>query len=180
MKVKNQKCIRRLSYKSLWATRKRNVIAIFAIALTTLLFTSLFTILMSLNESYETYNFRQVGGYSDGTFKELSEEQVEKISAHPGIREAGERIVCGFCTTGVFGKVPAEVSYMDKNCTKWSYATPTTGREPEKSNEIAMDTVALKLLGVTPELGAKVTIEYQAGDKTNEGFQETDTGNMMI
>lgn len=78
MKVKNQKCIRRLSYKSLWATRKRNVIAIFAIALTTLLFTSLFTILMSLNESYETYNFRQVGGYSDGTFKELSEEQVEK------------------------------------------------------------------------------------------------------
>ncbi len=84
MKVKNQKCIRRLSYKSLWATRKRNVIAIFAIALTTLLFTSLFTILMSLNESYETYNFRQVGGYSDGTFKELSEEQVEKIAAHPG------------------------------------------------------------------------------------------------
>lgn len=175
MKVKNQKCIRRLSYKSLWASRKRNVIAIFAIALTTLLFTSLFTILMSLNASYETYNFRQVGGYADGTFKELSEEQVEKISAHPGIREAGERIVCGFCTTGVFGKVPAEVSYMDKNCTKWSYATPTTGREPEKSNEIAMDTVALKLLGVTPELGAKVTIEYQAGDKTNGGFQETDT-----
>ena len=79
MKVKNQKCIRRLSYKSLWATRKRNVIAIFAIALTTLLFTSLFTILMSLNESYETYNFRQVGGYSDGTFKEVSEEQVEEM-----------------------------------------------------------------------------------------------------
>ena len=66
MKVKNQKCIRRLSYKSLWASRKRNVIAIFAIALTTLLFTSLFTILMSLNASYETYNFRQAGGYSDG------------------------------------------------------------------------------------------------------------------
>ena len=38
-----------------------------------------------------------------------------------------------------------------------------------------MDTVALKLLGVTPELGAKVTIEYQAGDKTNGGFQKTDT-----
>lgn len=87
MKVKNQKCIRRLSYKSLWATRKRNVIAIFAIALTTLLFTSLFTILMSLNESYETYNFRQAGGYADGTFKELSEEQVEKYQY---IRESGK------------------------------------------------------------------------------------------
>ena len=175
MKVKNQKCIRRLSYKSLWASRKRNMIAIFAIALTTLLFTSLFTILMSLNASYETYNFRQAGGYADGTFKELSEEQVEKIAAHPGIKAVGERIVCGFSTSGVFGKVPAEVSYMDKNCTKWSYAAPTTGREPEQENEIAMDTTALKLLGVTPELGAKVSFGYQVGDKSHERFEETDT-----
>ena len=25
---------------------------------------------------------------------------------------------------------------MDANCTKWSYATPTTGKEPQKENEI--------------------------------------------
>ena len=42
MRVKNRKCIRRLSFKSLWASRKRNIIAICAIALTTLMFTSLF------------------------------------------------------------------------------------------------------------------------------------------
>jgi len=59
MRVKNRKCIRRLSFKSLWASRKRNIIAICAIALTTLMFTSLFTIMMSVNVSYETYNFRQ-------------------------------------------------------------------------------------------------------------------------
>lgn len=34
MRVKNRKCIRRLSFKSLWASRKRNIIAICAIALT--------------------------------------------------------------------------------------------------------------------------------------------------
>lgn len=38
MRVKNRKCIRRLSFKSLWASRKRNIIAICAIALTTLMF----------------------------------------------------------------------------------------------------------------------------------------------
>lgn len=59
MRVKNRKCIRRLSFKSLWASRKRNIIAICAIALTTLMFTSLFTIMLSVNSSYETYNFRQ-------------------------------------------------------------------------------------------------------------------------
>ena len=62
MNVKNRKCIRKLSLKSLYANRRRNLIAIFAIALTTLLFTSMFTIVLSLNASYETYQFRQVGG----------------------------------------------------------------------------------------------------------------------
>lgn len=47
MRVKNRKCIRRLSFKSLWASRKRNIIAICAIALTTLMFTSLFTIMLA-------------------------------------------------------------------------------------------------------------------------------------
>ena len=126
MRVKNRKCIRRLSFKSLWASRKRNIIAICAIALTTLMFTSLFTIMLSVNSSYEIYNFRQAGGYSDGIFKDLSREQADKIAAHKGVKASGERIVCGFSSSDVFGKVAAEVSYMDKNCTKWSYATPTT------------------------------------------------------
>ena len=172
MRVKNRKCIRRLSFKSLWASRKRNIIAICAIALTTLMFTSLFTIMLSVNSSYETYNFRQAGGYSDGSFKDLSREQADKIAAHKGIKASGERIVCGFSSSDVFGKVVAEVSYMDKNCTKWSYATPTTGKEPQKENEISMDTTALRLLGVEPELGANVTITYQAG---NGGMPQTDS-----
>ena len=36
MRVKNRKCIRRLSFKSLWASRKRNIIAICAIAMAAL------------------------------------------------------------------------------------------------------------------------------------------------
>ena len=175
MRVKNRKCIRRLSFKSLWASRKRNIIAICAIALTTLMFTSLFTIMLSVNSSYETYNFRQAGGYSDGNFKDLSREQADKIAAHKGIKASGERIVCGFSSSDVFGKVAAEVSYMDKNCTKWSYAAPTTGKEPQKENEIAMDTTALRLLGVEPKLGTNVTITYQAGNGTDTGIPQTDS-----
>lgn len=81
MKVSNQKCIRRLSFRFLRANRRRNRIAVFAIALTTLLFTSLFTIVLSLNSSYETYQFRQLGGYAHGTFKDVSPEQAERIAA---------------------------------------------------------------------------------------------------
>ena len=51
--------------------------SVFAIALTTLLSTSMFTIVLSLNASYETYRFRQAGGYAHGTFKDVSTEQVD-------------------------------------------------------------------------------------------------------
>ena len=47
MKVSNSKCVRHLAWKSLQASRARNLIAIAAIALTAVLFTSLFTIALS-------------------------------------------------------------------------------------------------------------------------------------
>lgn len=175
MNVKNRKCIRQLSFKSLWASRKRNIIAIIAIALTTLLFTSLFTVVMSLNSSYETYQFRQIGGYSHGSFKDVTEEQAAAIAAHPKVKESGARTVIGIITEGVFAKTPAEVSYMDTNCTKWSYAQPTTGHMPESVKEIAMDTRSLELLGITPELGAEIQLTYTVSDKNQSGFDVTDT-----
>ena len=156
MNVKNRKCIKKLSWRSLWASRKRNIIAIIAIALTALLFTSLFTIVMSINSSYENYTFRQVGGCNHGTFKEVTEEQAQAISGHPKVKAVGIRTTIGFMDRGVFAKVPSEISYMDENCTQWSFAKPTTGRMPKIGKEITMDTAALKLLGIQPELGAEI------------------------
>lgn len=176
MKVKNQKCIRKLSRKTLYAYRKRNLIAVFAIVLTTILFTTLFTIVLSINASYETYQFRQIGGYNHGSFKDVNDEQIAAISTHKNVKETGVRMLIGVAMTGVFGKTPAEISYMDANCTKWSYAAPTTGRMPESGKEIAMDTNALALLGITPELGAQVPLTYNITDKdTGVGPERTET-----
>lgn len=175
MNVKNRKCIRKLSWRSLWASRKRNIIAIIAIALTALLFTSLFTIVMSINSSYEMYTFRRVGGYCHGTFKEVTEEQIENISAHSNVKAAGKRITIGYIDSGIFAKAPAEVSFMDDNCTEWSFAEPTTGHKPQGRNEITMDTHALKLLGVEPEVGAEIELTYTVGALSEMPYEKTDT-----
>ena len=175
MKVKNGSCIRRLSRKMLKASKRRNRIAIFAIALTTLLFTSIFTVGMSLNESYEMFQFRQIGGCNHGTFKQVDEQKAEAIASSKRVKQVGERRMAGFASDGVFGKVPAEISYMDANETKWSFAEPETGRMPERGNEIAMDTAALKLLGVEPKLGDTVTLTWDVGDQAQEAYEKTDT-----
>ena len=109
------------------------------------------------------------------TGKDVSPEQAERIAAHPKVKATGVRKVIGITAEGVFAKIPAEISYMDANCTKWSYATPTTGRMPESGKEVAMDTAALQLLGVTPELGAEVTVSYSITDKDQTAFTVTDT-----
>lgn len=174
MNVKNRKCIRKLSWRFLWASRKRNMIAIIAIALTALLFTSLFTIVMSMNSSYEMYTFRQVGGYCHGTFKEVTEEQIENISAHPKVKATGKRITIGYMDSGIFAKAPAEVSFMDDNCTEWSFATPIVGHQPQGKKEITMDTYALKLLGVAPELGAEIELSFTVGSLSAMPYEKTD------
>lgn len=175
MKVRNKKAIRRLSIRTLRASGKRNMIAAAAIALTTLLFTSLFTIALSINASYETYTFRQIGGYSHGTFKEVSEVQAKRLSEASKVKAAGERKTLGTLTEGGFSKVPAELSFMDENCAKWSYIDFEKGEAPQKENEIVMDTEALKLLGVKPEIGAKVTLTYDKGDQSQDLGKRTDT-----
>lgn len=179
MNVKNRKCIKRLSWRSLWASRNRNIIAIIAIALTTLMFTSLFTIGMSINSSYEMYSFRQIGGYCHGSFNNVTEEQIQKISEHSNIKAVGKRIITGYIGSEGFAKVPAEVSYMDDNCAEWSFAKPVTGHSPKGEKDITMDTQSLKLLGVEPKLGAKIELTYTVGLFTNETYEKTDTFNLV-
>lgn len=177
MNVKNKRCIRNLSFKQLRSGKSRNLIAVFAIALTTLLFTSLFTIALSLNASYEEYTFRQIGGYSHGTFKDLDEAKIKALSGHRKVKEYGLRKVCGILTEAPFAKTPAEISWMDANNTRWSYATPTTGRMPESGMEISMDTEALKKLGIPARLGEQVTLSYTT-DSTGlsaDGLPRRDT-----
>ncbi len=63
-KVRNQKAVRRLSLRSFVANRTRNIVAIIAIALTTILFTTLFTVIISLNYASQQHTMRLVGGYA--------------------------------------------------------------------------------------------------------------------
>ena len=97
--VQNRGCIRRLSDKSLKAAKTRNRIAVLAIALTTILFTSLFTIAASINYSFQQQNFRQAGGDMHGSFKDVTEEQMEELRHDPLVKESGARLLVGMTSS---------------------------------------------------------------------------------
>ncbi len=172
MKVANRKCIRRLSMKSMKATGTRNLIAIFAIALTTLLFTSLFTIALSINDAIQQANFRQAGGWSHGGFKYLTQQQFDEIKTDPLIKQYGLRRFVGRPEGPPFLKSHVEIGYSDVNQAHWMYCDPVEGHLPvEGTNEAATDTQVLELLGVEPILGSEFTLTFDVdGTEVTEAF----------
>ena len=172
MNVSNRGCIRRLSLRSLLASRTRNLVAVLAIALTATLFTSLFTIALSINEGIQQNNFRQAGGWSHGTFKYLTEEQFETLKDDPLIAQWGLRRFLGMPTEIPFNKDHVEIGYSDANQAHWMYCDPVEGHLPQEgTNEAATDTHVLDLLGIEPELGAEFTVTfYVDGHETTQTF----------
>ena len=172
MKVSNRKCIRHLAWKSLLSNRARNLVAIAAIALTAVLFTSLFTIALSINEGFQQSNFRQAGGFSHGGFKYITEAQAEALRSDPLIAQWGERRFLGMPAAAPFNKSHVEVSYADANEAHWMYCDPIEGTLPEEgTDQAATDTRVLELLGIEPEIGAKFTLTFDVdGHETTQSF----------
>ena len=170
LNVPNKRCIRRLSDRSLKAAKTRNIIAVIAIALTTVLFTSLFTIAMSINDSFQQGNFRQAGGDNHGTFKDLTEAQVAELRDDPLIQESGTRLMVGMTSDDPpFNKSHIEVSYMDPTQAKHYFIEPVEGRLPaEGTDEAAADTRVLSLLGVEPKIGARFTLPIAIDGNTED------------
>ena len=159
IKVSNGKCIRRLGIRSMKAARTRNIVAVLAIALTTILFTSLFTIAASINYSYQQENFRRMGGDGHGAIKDITWEQAEAFRKDPLIVDSWGRLFVGTLDQPPFNKSHVEVSYIEPKGAPHYFCQPVEGTLPrEGTDEAATDTHVLALLGVEPEIGAKITL----------------------
>ncbi len=160
-KNNNKSIIKKLIKNSIKANKTRNIFAISAIIITTILFTSLFTIGMGIKNSIEQQTMRQVGGYANGTFKYLTQQQLDKIRKHPSIKEFGYSIMLNSAENKELLKHYTEIRYATDTQAKMFFSSPTTGKMPEKENEIATDTAVIDSLGgVKKKIGEKVRVEY--------------------
>lgn len=170
MQVANRACVRKIAMRSLRAFKTRNMVAVLAIVLTTMMFTALFAITISINDSLQQSNFLMSGGDDHGDFKNLTKEQMEQLQKDPLIKESDTRLFLGMGTGSAFRKTQVEISYMDAKAVKHYFCTPTHGQVPkEGTNQVMTDTRVLKLLGIKPKVGEQVTITYEIGqDSANK------------
>lgn len=159
-KVNSKKAVRRIADKSFLANRTRNVIAVAAIALTSVLFTALFTIGIGIVENMQKQTMRQAGGDGMGVLKYITDEEYERIKEHELIEEISyNRILCDSVENEELLKRHGEFYYMDDTAIRLGFCEPTGGHKPEAENEIMMDTKAIQLLGLEQKVGAPVTLE---------------------
>ena len=176
VKVENKETLRLLTKRFMKMNRARNIIAVIAIMLTSLLFTSLFVGSVSMILSKRATEIKQFMDSSHAIAQNLSEEDAERlqktIEQSDEVERYGTGIFLGAGRDKHFG-FSVEVRYADKNMAESFNCLPTTGRLPEKENEVAVSSLVLKALGVTPKIGEEVTLTWEVNPMLKQ--YKTDT-----
>lgn len=149
-----------LSQRSFQQNKGRNLVAVLAIVLTTMMFTTLFTLAQSMGRNMTEMYLRQSGTKAHASTKQITDEQIAQLSAHPDIVRFGRSIVLGIANDQRLAGRQVEIRYGSDQYAKDCFAYPVTGKMPEQKNEIALDTLVLERLGVSQELGRTVTLEW--------------------
>lgn len=152
--------LKTLIRRSFAASRLRNVIAVLAIALTAVLFTSVTTMVAGTLQSVTLTLQIQKMSKSDGEFRYMTEEQYEAMRQAEFIKEAGLRMPVGYLNNSVRHNI--EFNVEDEIQAELTFCMPGHGEVPQAANEIAASDKALRDLGVEPEEGAEVLIEFTA------------------
>ena len=171
---KQKSIIRTLTTRSLKANRTRNLVAVFAIILTTVMFTSLFVLSRSMVQNLRDMNFQQAGYNSHLSSGTLTDEEMEKIIAHESVRDFGKSIVIGIAENEELAGRQVEIRYGDENYAASAFSRPTAGTLPVRENEIALDTITLDKMGLPHELGQEITLKWRrdlySGEYTTSHF----------
>ena len=150
-----------LSQRLFQKNKGRNLVAILAILMTTMMFTALFTLAQSMSENLVAMTFRQTGYDAQVSFKSIKPEQAKILASHPNVKEVGESTVLGLAENKALAGKQVEIRQADDSYANHSFSMPTTGHMPVNKNETALDTLTLKRLGIEPKLGEKVTLEWR-------------------
>lgn len=153
--------INTLTKRSFQNNRRRNLVAVLAIILTTMMFTALFTLAQSMEKNMTLMYLRQAGTMADASTKQITEEQIKVISEHPEVVSYGWSMVLGLAENQSLAGRQVEIRYGSDQYARNCFAYPVTGKMPENKNEIALDELTIERLGIPMELGQEITLEWR-------------------
>lgn len=164
----NKKFINILSENCLRANKIRNMIAVFAIVLTTVLFTSVATVLEGFTQTVKEQQIRQSGTKFMMSVKYLTEEESEKFIGNPSFSDIGMMRHLGTAQNEELRKIQVNLSWADKSFMEGAFVELVKGNMPEGEDEILVDTVVLKMMGLPERTGQEIPFTYEVNGELRE------------
>lgn len=150
--------LRTLAMRSFAASKVRNLTAVLAIMLTAILFTTVTTIGKGTMDSLTLTQQIAKMSRSDGDFRYMTSEQFQKLEDAEFVRSYGLRMPVANLAN--IDRHNIEFGVLDNIQAELTFCSPSHGKAPEAVNEVVASDLALRELGVKPEVGAKVPVEF--------------------
>lgn len=164
-----------LTARTFRRSKSRNLVAILAILLTTMMFTTLFTLSQSMGQNMTEMYLRQAGTTAHTSTKSILDAEIEKIVSHPDVVSWGKSILVGTVENQALAGRQVEIRFASDSYAESCFASPTTGRLPQRADEIALDTQVLHRLGISPALGQTVTLSWRPDLSSSASISNTFT-----
>ena len=167
----NKEVIKKITNRSLKSNKIRNLFAIVAIALTTFMISSVFSIGLSFAKNYNIMNLRLQGSTATITLLNPTDDQVKKITNLDLFNSVGKEINIGKVSLENLTKNKTKIiiKYNDKESFKKQIIpciSNIKGSYPQKENEVMMSKKALDFLGKgNAKIGDKINIPCKINSK---------------
>ena len=170
LKVRNQKVVSELAKITYKANKKRNLLTIVAIVLTTFLISVILSLGMSYWDAISLRQVRMSGMDYDIELTEPREDQVNIICAMDNVKYAGVAVKCAIGLKYEDNQLDKlKLYWLDNTC--WKKQTipaleTYTGSYPSKEDEIMLSNSALKNMDIkNPQIGMELPISYFSLDE---------------
>lgn len=172
IQVKNNQVVREVALITYRGNRKRNVLSVFAMVLTTFMIAAVIALGVSYWDTIQKRQLRMEGMDYDVELTEPRENQVEKARSMEEVKYAGICVKCAIVEE-YKGKMldKARLYWLDDICFEKQVMPALEhceGSYPEKENEIMLSLHLLNAMGIQePQIGMSLSLSYYTL-KTNE------------
>ncbi|NMS89571.1 ABC transporter permease [Clostridioides difficile] len=157
----NEEIIKKLSDRSFKANKTRNLVSVIAIVLTTILFTSLFTVGYSMLEAFDSYKAMEYGTNSHVQLQDVNKRQIEIIKKDSSVDKNSIGIMknIGSLKNPEFSTQMVNLAvYDEKSLENAVNVEMIEGSLPKNNDEIVMPVEVLDMLKLPHKIGTEVKV----------------------
>ncbi len=164
----NRAIIKRLARRNFYRERQRNLFAIIALALTSFMIATTFSIGFSYFETYQMQQIRLMGTTANVGITNVTEDQLIEIEKSSLVLDVGIQQRLGSVDTEQLQNARLGIVWI--NDTEWeAHRLPAisgvVGNYPSSKNEVMLPTWALGQMGISdPKIGMEIVLSYQIGN----------------